>query len=72
MDMEEHDWTFRLVMERAQQNNVQFNRDKLQLCSSTVRYLGHRLSPEGVSPDEQIMTAIADMPHNLPIKIHQE
>ena len=60
-DNSEHDEILRQLFERARLNNVRFNRNKLQLRVSEVRYLGHLLTSEGIKPDPDKLSAIADM-----------
>ena len=60
-DDSEHDTILRQLFERARLNNVRFNRNKLQLKVPQVRYLGHLLTSEGVEPDPDKLSAIADM-----------
>jgi hypothetical protein len=61
-DDQEHDSILKLVLQRARQHNVRFNRDKLQLKVTEVKYVGHILSVHGVSPDPDKIRAIVDMP----------
>jgi len=58
----EHDETFRKLLQRARENNVRFNRKKLQLTIPTVCYLGHMVSEEGISPDPEKVRAITEFP----------
>ena len=60
-DDKEHDETLRAVLERAREKNVKFNRSKIQYKVSEVHFLGHRLSAEGVRPDDEKIAAIRDM-----------
>ncbi|XP_059415130.1 Fc receptor-like protein 5 [Carassius carassius] len=59
---QEHDDILAKVMERAKAANVRFNGDKIQFMISTVKYMGHIISPEGLRPDEAKVKAIMDMP----------
>ena len=61
-DDSEHDETFNTVLQRARENNVKFNRAKVQFKVSEVRFLGHLLSAEGIRPDDEKIAAIRDMP----------
>ena len=61
-DEKQHDLILRKVLERAREANVRFNKAKLQLKVSSVKYLGHLISAEGVTPDTDKVIAILDMP----------
>lgn len=61
-DETQHDLILRKVLERAREANVRFNKAKLQLKVSSVKYLGHLISAAGVAPDTDKVTAILDMP----------
>ena len=51
-----------LLFERAQQHNVRFNRQKLQLKVRQVKYLGNLISADGVQIDVDKVRAITEMP----------
>lgn len=61
-DETEHDIALQHLLERARRFNVRFNRDKLRLKVTTVKYLGHVLSAAGTSCDPDKVRAIIDMP----------
>lgn len=46
------------MIERARQLNIKFNPDKVQYCMNKVKYLGHNFSEEGVTPDNERISAI--------------
>jgi len=58
----EHDETFRGVLERAREKTVKFNRIKIQYKVSEVHFLGRRLSGQGVRPSDKKIIDIRDMP----------
>jgi len=60
-DEAEHDATLRTVLERARRDHVRFNRDKLQLKVSQVKYVGLLIAADGIRPDPDKVKAIADM-----------
>ena len=60
--VEEHDKILHQVMQRARQENVQFNKRKLQFQVSQVLYMGNLISAEGLKPDRSKIEAILDMP----------
>ena len=59
---QEHDHVMRKVLQRARKHHVRFNKDKLQYKVAQVKYVGHVLSAQGVSPDGDKVRAIVDMP----------
>jgi hypothetical protein len=61
-NQEEHDVNLHELLERAREKNVKFNRQKMQLNCSEVRYLGHIVSAKGLRPDPDKVQAIKDMP----------
>jgi hypothetical protein len=58
----EHDATLRVVLERARKHDVRFNKDKLQYKVPQVKYVGHIVSGQGLSPDPEKVQAIVNMP----------
>jgi hypothetical protein len=48
----EHDEILRKVFIRAREANVKFNKDKIQLRVSEVKYLGNIVSEDGLRPDK--------------------
>ena len=58
----EHDTALKKLLERTRKFNVKFNKDKLKLKLSSVRYMGHLLSASGTSCDPDKVRAIVDMP----------
>lgn len=61
-DQKEHDDNLRKLLMRAREHNVKFNKDKIQLNQSEVRYLGHIVSAEGLKADPEKVEAITSMP----------
>jgi hypothetical protein len=60
---EEHDQNLRQLLQRARENNVKFNKEKIQLNQTEVCYLGHIVSAEGLKPDPAKILAISNMPN---------
>lgn len=58
----EHDEILHKVMTRAKDANVKFNKDKLQYKVSSVKYMGHVVTSEGVKVDQAKVKAMVDMP----------
>ena len=61
-DQKEHDDNLRKLLTRAREVNVKFNKEKIQLNRSEVKYLGHLVSSEGLKPDPDKVMAIQQMP----------
>jgi predicted aspartyl protease len=49
-------------LSRLQQHNVTLNEDKCQHCVTTVKFLGHIISADGIRPDPEKTRAIKDFP----------
>ena len=58
---EEHDSNLQAVLERATQDTLKLNPDKLTVGASEIEYFGHRITSEGLKPDESKVKAILDM-----------
>ena len=58
---EEHDETLHKLLTRARKANVKFNRQKVQLNRTEVKYLGHIVSKDGMRPDPAKVEAIQSM-----------
>ena len=61
VNIEEHNQILRQVLERAKEENIKVNFDKLQLRVNEVRYLGTMVTPEGIKPDPMKVHAIVKM-----------
>ena len=59
---QEHDTILRKVLDRARDNGVRFNYDKIQFKVSEVEYMGNLVSSKGLKPDPKKVEAIVDMP----------
>ncbi len=62
VDDDEHDKVLCAVMDRARERNVKFNMNKIQFKVPSVKYMGHIISEEGLSPDPEKVEAIMNMP----------
>ncbi len=60
--IEQHMEVLTQVFKRFEKYNVRLNKSKCKFLQSEVRYLGHILSGEGISPVEDKMTAIKEAP----------
>ena len=59
---QELDENLRKLLAKARDCNVKFNRKKIQLNQTEVRYLGHIVSKDGLRPDPEKIEAINSMP----------
>lgn len=59
--MEQHNERLRLVLERARQYNLKFSKKKLQLAKTTVKFLGHTITEQGISVDSSKVEAVKSM-----------
>ncbi|KAK2710069.1 hypothetical protein QYM36_013668 [Artemia franciscana] len=59
---EDHDAKLRLVLQRAREKGVRFNRDKCIFNALSIPYFGHLLTAEGIKADPEKTKAIANMP----------
>lgn len=58
----EHDEILYKVITRANKADFKFNKDNIQYKVSSVKYMGHVVSSDGVSVDDAKVKAIVDMP----------
>lgn len=58
---DEHLENLKTVFERLRQYGLRANRDKCDFASSRVKYLGHVITVNGISPDPEKINAILDM-----------
>ena len=61
-DETEHDAIVSKVFERARQQNVKFNTNKIQYKVNTATYMGHIVSDDDMRPDQRKLEAIVNMP----------
>ena len=59
---EEHDAIMLALLNRARESGVRFNRKKIQFKVTSVRYMGHLVTEEGLKPDDDKSKAIVNMP----------
>lgn len=60
--LNEHVVHMREVLSVARANNLKLNYDKLKLGLSSVTYLGHQLTQQGITPDPSKVKAIEAIP----------
>ena len=61
---EEHDHLLRNVMQRAREQNVEFNPKKIQFKLKRVVYFGTIISEHGIPPDPAKVKAMVERIHN--------
>ena len=59
-NVEEHEKHMRLVFHALHQANLKLKPKKCRLFQESVTYLGYKLSPEGIAPDENKLVAVRD------------
>lgn len=60
--IEEHNQVLRKVLQIARENGVRFNKEKLQLASEEVRFMGQQISASQVRPNKEYLEAITSLP----------
>ncbi|KAK3769215.1 hypothetical protein RRG08_005162 [Elysia crispata] len=60
--LEEHKVRLRIVLQRAQECELKFNKAKCDFAKPTLQYLGHILSPDDLKVDGSKVSAITNMP----------
>ena len=61
--IEDHCATLQKVLQRAQENNLTLNFSKRKVCQSSVSYVGHKISADGVQALPSRVKAITEMPN---------
>ena len=59
---EEHDTALEKVLQRTRERNIKFNKKKIQLRVTEVKYLGNIVSEEGFTTNPEKIRAIMEMP----------
>ncbi|XP_041472642.1 uncharacterized protein K02A2.6-like [Lytechinus variegatus] len=66
-----HDQNLRRLLERARQVGLKFNKTKIQLKQTEVRYIGHVLTDKGLCPDPEKIRAVAELERPRDVKTVQ-
>lgn len=61
-DREEHNKILKKVLERCREINLKLNKGKCKFLLQEIKYLGHIISKNGLSPDKSHISAITNMP----------
>nr|XP_015833782.1 PREDICTED: uncharacterized protein K02A2.6-like [Tribolium castaneum] len=56
-----HDEILQRVLNTALENNIKFNKDKIQYKIKSVRYMGNIITDKGIKPDDDKVCAIREM-----------
>ena len=59
---EEHDCNLRAALDKASENKLKLNSEKLTVGATQVEYFGHLITDEGLKPDPEKIKAIKMMP----------
>ena len=57
----QHDGRLLTLFKTARMNNISLNPDTIQFKSTSCKFFGHRLTPEGLKPDPEKIKAIISM-----------
>ena len=60
--VEEHTARLKAVLDRCDEIGIKLNKKKCQFLCKEVKYIGHIITPEGLKPDPEKITAITQMP----------
>ncbi len=58
----EHDARLRITLQRTRESNLRLNFAKCQFATSSLIYMGEKLSVAGVQPDPEKVVALTEMP----------
>ena len=64
----EHEEHLRWVLQRLREHKLFAKRSKSDFGMTEIEYLGHVVSPEGVRPDPEKLSAIRDWPVPTSVK----
>lgn len=57
----EHDETLEMVLSKARENGIKFNKEKVQLCKKRVKFMGQIIQENRVEPDPKYIEAIKNI-----------
>ena len=60
--IQDHDRTVIALLNRLSHHNLKLNPDKIKFKTSTAPFIGHILTPEGLKPSMETVTALLNMP----------
>lgn len=59
--LEEHNERLDKVLKRIKENNLKLNKNKCKFGVKEIKYMGHKITSEGISPDNSKISAIVNM-----------
>ena len=62
MTVKEHNQRLEAVLTRAREVNLKLNPRKTKICQTSVNYVGHTITAQGLKPYPERIQAILDMP----------
>ena len=65
---EDHDEKLRLLLQRCRDTGVKLNRKKCQIRTNEITFMGHRVTSEGLKPDDKKIEAIVKMTNPTDVK----
>ncbi|XP_059061148.1 uncharacterized protein K02A2.6-like, partial [Achroia grisella] len=62
IDKKQHDEILKKVLDRCRHINLKLNKNKCKFGLDEIKYLGHRITKNGLCPDDSHISAIKNMP----------
>ena len=59
---QDHDTNLRALLQRCREKNLKLNPDKLKFKTRKLKFMGHIISEDGLTPDSSKIDAILEMP----------
>lgn len=60
--MESHDAHYKTFLQRCREQNIKLNKEKLDLRSDNVTFMGHQITKDGLQTDPEKVNAIKNYP----------
>ena len=67
-DKEDHDNKLRLLLQRCRETGMKLNRNKCEFRLDEINFMGHRVTSEGLKPDERKIEEILKMENPTDVK----
>ena len=64
----DHDCKLRALMERCREKNIKLNEARIKLRMTSVAFIGHQITSEGLKPDPDKIKAVFEMPSPTDVK----
>ena len=62
MTIKEHNGRLEAVLIHTREDNLKLNAQKTKICQTSVNYVGHTVTAQGLKPNPERLQAILDMP----------